>query len=339
MNVAVKAMFGVLVFPLGVLSYLRTGVTPPRAHMAMIHLFCATGGRFNDLVSRLLGRGKAQLVLPTQAGVIGDLSQDKLGSHLATLRTHGYLVFPKALPQETCDRIMRFALDTPATVRRMDHEPASVGNRISSYEPGNPKGIRYDYAVDALLNNADVQALLADHALLALSQAYLGSRPRADVLSMWWHTNFHSRPDSEAAQYFHFDMDRLRWLKIFIYLTDVGPDDGPHTFVEGSHQTGGIPADMLNRGYTRLTDDEVIAEYGPTRLIEFAAPRGTIIIEDTRGLHKGKHVSGADRLVLQLQFSNSLFGATYPKMTMGKVRDPGLADMLRRAPDVYRAFT
>jgi len=339
MSIMLKAIFGVLVFPLGVVAYLRTGETPHRGHMALIHLFCTTGGRFNDWISSLLARRNVSFVLPTQSGVIGQLSQADLDRDVAILREQGYLVFPKALAPETCDRIMQFALETPANVRRMDYESAAIGPRVMHYEAGNPMGIRYDYPVDALLDNTEIQALLADHALLALSQAYLGSRPRADVLSMWWHTNFHSQPDSEAAQFFHFDMDRFKWLKIFIYLTDVGPEDGPHTFVAGSHRTGGIPFDMLKRGYTRLTDDEVIAEYGPERLVEFSAPRGTIIIEDTRGLHKGKHVSGSDRLVLQLQFSNSLFGAIYPKMAIGQVRDPGLADMLRRAPDIYRAFT
>ena len=33
-----------------------------------------------------------------------------------------------------------------------------------------------------------------------------------------------------------------------------------------------------------------------------------MIVEDTRGLHKGKHVEKGDRLIFQLQFTSSLFG-------------------------------
>jgi hypothetical protein len=39
-------------------------------------------------------------------------------------------------------------------------------------------------------------------------------------------------------------------------------------------------------------------------------PRGTILAEDTRGLHKGKPVAKGDRLVLEFEFSSSMFGAT-----------------------------
>jgi hypothetical protein len=121
-------------------------------------------------------------------------------------------------------------------------------------------------------------------------------------------------------------------------LTDVGPDDGPHSFIEGSHRSGGIPQSMLRRGYVRLSDEEVLGHYGAARQVEFSAPRGTVIVEDTRGLHKGKAVSGRSRLILQLQFSNSLFGASYPKATLTRVADPQFARMIETFGDVYAQY-
>jgi len=155
---------------------------------------------------------------------------------------------------------------------------------------------------------------------------------------MWWHTNFHSQPDSEAAQFYHFDLDRLKWLKIFIYLTDVGPQDGPHSFIQGSHAPGGIPQKLLDRGYVRLSDAEVLSNYGSGKEIRFSAPRGTIIVEDTRGLHKGNPVFGKSRLILQMQLSNSLFGAVYPKSRLPAKMAPELATMIRQFRDVYQAY-
>ncbi len=73
-------------------------------------------------------------------------------------------------------------------------------------------------------------------------------------------------------------------------------------------------------------------------VIEFAAPRGTIIAEDTRGFHKGKHVERGDRLVLQIQFSNSLFGARRPQAKFGSGLCAELLDRIERYPGLYAAY-
>jgi hypothetical protein len=304
----------------------------------MVQLFCATGGRFNDWISGLIRIHSRPLQLPSPVGVLGDLRDGRLQAHADTLRDRGYVVFPRALSDELCDRLMSFARETPALVRRMDDDPDDLSPRLALYDPDEPLAVRYDYPVDALLDNPDVQSLLADASLLSLAQCYLGSRPRADVLSMWWHTPYHDKPDSLAAQLYHFDLDRIKWIKVFIYLTDVDADDGPHSFILGSHRTGGIPQRMLQRGYVRLSDEEVLEHYGVDKQIVFTAPRGTVIVEDTRGLHKGAVVRGKARLILQLQFSNWLFGATYTKSRMTRPQHPTLRHLLGQAPDVYANY-
>jgi hypothetical protein len=286
----------------------------------------------------MLARLRPKIPLNSQAGALGDLNFQDIQSHAKKLRQDGFVLFPGVLPAAVCDRLMQFAMQTPASVRRMDHEPETSAERVGLFSADAPLGVRYDYDTSVLLNNLDVQALLADRSLISIAQEYLGSRPVVDVLSMWWHTNYHAQPDSQAAQYFHFDMDRIKWLKVFVYLTDVGPDNGPHMFIKGTQRSGEIPATFLRRGYARLTDDEVFRQYPAERRIQFCAPRGSIIIEDTRGLHKGVNVRGAARLMLQLQFSNSLFGTNSPRSRLGVVRDAALQSMLQQAPSIYRQY-
>jgi hypothetical protein len=96
---------------------------------------------------------------------------------------------------------------------------------------------------------------------------------------------------------------------------------------------------MLRRGYVRLTDEEVLRHYGKKRCVQVTAPRGSIIIEDTRGLHKGSNVSGSPRLILQLQFSNSLFGTNYTKEKFSSIVSPALQKRIHENPSVYRQFT
>jgi hypothetical protein len=323
---------------LGWADYRFRGRNSTRSQQAMIYFFCASGGRFNQWCSEWISRWHKPLPLFSKTGILGDMSSEAGSAALTQLREKGYVSFSGALPVAACDRLMQYALNTPATVRPMDGEEKSCTPKLALYNSQQPLAVRYDYAPSSLLAQPDVQTLMADPSLLALAESYLQARPRFDVLSMWWHTAFHTRPDSEAAQFYHFDLDRLKWLKIFVYLTDVGPQDGPHSFIESSHQSGGIPQHFLNRGYVRLSDNEVLGHYGVAREVRFAAPRGTIIVEDTRGLHKGNPVSGTARLVLQLQLSNSLFGADYPKATIPQERVSALQALIDRAADVYKAY-
>jgi hypothetical protein len=333
-----RTVGSLVLLPLGLLSYAWTGRTAARVYQAFVWMFCVTGGSVNEMLSWAISRSRPAVLVDEAVGVLGDLTGSGANRWADKLRRDGYVVFERALSPSACDRLLEFARTTPAKVRRMDGEAAGADERIEVFDGEHPLAVRYDYDTSALLDNQDVQALLADRSLLRLAQEYLGCEPVADVLSLWWHTNHHTQPDSQAAQYYHFDLDRIKWFKVFIYLTDVGPDNGPHSFVVGSHRTGGIPWHMRRKGYVRLSDEEVLAEYGPERCLDLAAPRGSIIVEDTRGLHKGNAVRAEPRLVLQLQFSNSLFGAKYPKARISKVLDAGLAAVLQRTPSVYQQY-
>lgn len=323
----------------GFIYFTITGENTQAAYQAMIWLFCSTRGRFNDWVSILISWGRPPINLPSQVGVLGDMSDKKqLSQVVGQLQDKGFVIFPSTLPSDLIDRLRKFADTTPALVRRMDGQSGELYKAEEIYNGGTPMAVRYDYKPADLLNNEDVQDLLADGSFLSIAQEYLGCEPIADVLSMWWHTNFCATPDAEAAQYFHFDMDRFKWLKIFIYLTDVESDNGPHSFVEGSHKSGAIPAQILNRGYVRISDEEIAGVYSSELVHSFTAPRGTIIIEDTRGLHKGIHVSGNSRLILQMQFSNFLFGTNYPGATLSKVKSEQFKKIYTCYPEIYRQY-
>jgi hypothetical protein len=314
-----------------------SGKTPAWAVQSMVRLFCASGGRSNDLVAKLLAARHPPHPLPAQPGMLESLAPKLIDEAAGALRARGYYLYEQRVPPAVCDRLVQFALTQQATVRLQDGESREVISAV--YDPSRPPlGVRYDFAEEDLINHPDVQALMADPAIVAAAQAYLGTEPIADVVAMWWNTAFSDRPDSEAAQYFHFDLDRIKWVKFFIYLTDVTSESGPHFFIATSHRTGGIPAALLAKGYARLADDDVSAHFPQQDFIEFTAPRGTILAEDTRGLHKGQNVRTGHRLMLQIQFSNSLFGPPYPKVAFNAMHDRNLAAMIARYPRIYSAY-
>lgn len=323
---------------IGAGAHALTGSTPRAGYQGMVRQFCMTNGRSNDLLTNWIAKRHPPFNLPEPNGVLGSLGSS-MDTVTQALNAKGYFVFPKKLDKDMCDRLQAFGLNEPSIVRE-DERPLADGGARRPYGPdrGHPRGIRYDVPIKALLENDDVQTLLCDPSILGVAQSYLGSQPFADVLSMWWHTAYSDQPSEAAAQYFHFDMDRIKWLKFFIYLTDVGPENGPHSFVSGSHRTSGIPTDLIRKGYVRLTDEDVQAHYSKDSVIEFTGERGTILAEDTRGLHKGKHVASGDRLVLQLQFSNSLFGGYYPPVRRPVFSAPSNQAFVERYPAIFSAF-
>ena len=323
----------------GLVRFRMSGVTPAGSYLAMIRLFCASGGAVNDWLAKLIRVFSRKITLPAPTGSLGITGKHEVSLIVDEIEERGFHVFRNQLPLEICDRLLDFALITPALVRPMKgaaNESAQANKQI--YDRSSPLAVRYDFEPETVLRCPDVQDLMSDSAILSVAQQYLGVTPKADVLSMWWHTSFSKIPDEEAAQFFHFDMDRIKWLKFFIYLTDVGPDNGPHCFIEGSHRTGGIPKTLLSKGYSRLRDEEVFQHYPVNRMQKFVAPRGTVIAEDTRGLHKGMEVLDGDRLMLQIQFSASLFGGYYPPARLQAPFTPNLSRMAEAHPSIYMNY-
>ena len=74
--------------------------------------------------------------------------------------------------------------------------------------------------------------------ILTVVAAYLKTVPTIIDLCAWWSDPTDSVPF--GAQIPHRDRDDFRFCKLFVYLTDVGPDDGPHTFLPMSHSRAGM---------------------------------------------------------------------------------------------------
>ncbi|MGH7415040.1 MAG: phytanoyl-CoA dioxygenase family protein, partial [Candidatus Rokuibacteriota bacterium] len=323
----VRLLLAAITLPVGWVVHSISGTTPAWARQSMIRLFSASGGITNDLMSRFLSlRYPARPIAP-MAGVLSALPSREIMRAADIMRERGHFVLPQRVPSETCDRLLEFALTQPALVyTRHNHAWKRV---VTVYEPTRPLAAHYQFDRKNVIDHPDVQALMADPVLVELAQAYLEVEPVADFIKMWWYT---ASSQPEPSQLYHCDMSRIKWVRFFIYLTDVGVGNGPHCFVIGTHRTGAIPSRFLARGYAHISDEDVVRHYGAQEIVELIGPRGTIIAEDTRGLHKGQQVHVGHRLMLQIQFSNSLFGHPHPRTAFESLKDPGLIEMSRRHP-------
>jgi ectoine hydroxylase-related dioxygenase (phytanoyl-CoA dioxygenase family) len=287
----------------------------------LITTFLVLGGLPGTLLSKLVGKKRSSFeAIGSTSLILEDAIIDNV-----ELKANGFSLVENAISKSTADKLLSLSLTTKGSNRGMDSGKGYQADIF--FNRGNPDTVRFDVDSNELFKNHIVQELACDPRVLKIAQDYLGALPVLDFVAMWWHTKSPS-PDKEAAQYFHFDMERLRWIKFFFYLTDVNEKSGPHVFVPKSHLDNGLPFSLRSKGYTRLEDSQVDKVFPGASWKVFTGPIGSMIVEDTRGLHKGKHVENGDRLVFQLQFTSSLFGKTVDKI---QVNQGDIGDTLKLA--------
>jgi hypothetical protein len=248
-----------------------------------------------------------------------------------TVREKGYCVGPQLLSPEARAELIEFAKTASGSEWTSD---GSTSRQVR-FDQLAPDAARLSFDGGALLALAHTQRLVSDPGLLAFLQDYFGRTPLLDTVNMWWSIAADRPPSAEIAQMYHYDLDRVRWLKLFVYLTDVNPDTGPHVFIEGSHRPEGQVSEILSRGYVRIPDQDAEASYGADRVKEICGPAGTMLIVDTKGMHKGKAPTRGNRLIFELQFSSCGFGADYPPMRLAGSIGPSLSAAMERYPRTY----
>lgn len=152
-----------------------------------------------------------------------------------------------------------------------------------------------DYDLADILKCPHILQLANAPSLLALAAQYIGCKPTLSALGMRW--SFPTDAGGEGLQAFHRDLDDWRFLKVFVYLTDVPQDCGPHVYVKGSHLTR---APLRLRAYGK---DELKQAYGDEQIISVTGSAGHAFAADTYGIHKGAVPVSRPRLLLQFQYS------------------------------------
>ena len=294
------------IFIEGYREFEATGKTPSNAYQMLRFFYCFTNGNFNDSLSEWLGIYYPQYKLLKNKGVLGDLDQKNICNIVNKINKDGFYVFSDKLSEDICDKLNEFALKTPCNA---EQPTSSSRSEKVFYDRNNLIANRYFYEESILLKNPIIQNLISDDSILAVAQAYLGCRPINDLVAMWWLTPFCKTNEflSVAAQMYHFDMDRIKFIKFFVYLTDVTSQNGPHCYVRGSCKRKPQPLLIDNR----ILDAELEKYYSKDDFVEVLGSKGTIIAADTRGFHKGKPLNSGDRLILQIEFAVSLFGQSY----------------------------
>lgn len=239
---------------------------------------------------------------------VSSCDSEEVAEAFAKLEQNGFVTLPP-IDNDKVEEMRHWAKQQPVCVEQ------GQGKRVGTVSLQEARGamnvgkMQYHHAI----NCPNLLALATDPLRLGIAARWCGTRPTILLAMVWW--SFAGRPGAEDAQLFHLDLDDHRFCKFFVYLTDVGEEDGPHVFLPGSHTPKALfsvgealddPSAYYNWVIRKLRKtDEEVKHYFKTDPIALTGPAGTNFIAATRGIHKGLMPTKSDRLVSQV-----VYGAT-----------------------------
>lgn len=145
--------------------------------------------------------------------------------------------------------------------------------------------------------------------ILNIVNGYFGMLTRLRYYNVW-HT-FPTQAPPRESQLWHRDPEDRYILKMFVYFTAVDAGAGPLTYAPGTHARGTIKTPVASRlvreGHLmvpRSEDAQVEAVVPKEKWITAIGARGTVVLVDTRGYHKGGLARERERLLYTCMFNS-----------------------------------
>ncbi len=173
-------------------------------------------------------------------------------------------------------------------------------NKIFNIDYENPKKPHTDlwYLDKDIYVNCDTAKQLAHNTeLVEIAKKYLGKEPKIKSTHSWW--SFPQDKESYVHNYgYHYDIDSYKFVKFFIYLTDVDLDCGPHVIISNTHKKKSI-YEKINR---KLSEEQVGKMFKKDQINVMTGKAGEGFFEDTFAYHKGT-APKKPRLIFQVEYS------------------------------------
>ena len=149
-----------------------------------------------------------------------------------------------------------------------------------------------------LNNNNSLIEMILSKSVLEIVASYLNCRD-ISINATFFISNTMTISEKEKytnAQYFHWDNDFTKFLKLYIYLTDVEDGCGPHIYIPFTHKKK-KPEHKLCRLYS---DENIFNSYDKKKV--FYGKAGSCFFVDGYGLHKGETPYLKPRLMVNIHF-------------------------------------
>jgi Phytanoyl-CoA dioxygenase (PhyH) len=293
----------------------KMGITFAAERDRYVDDLCAFDLSLNTIIGSILEeRTSSQALYQADLPSVFERDAKKEGTELQAMNKNGYVISALRLSQDQqkavlddiakCSFVNRgiFPIELSGTKLMRCIADESISKYI-----GVNGDTFWAKDLDQLVQQEHLRKLAFDPYFLSIAGAYLGCVPIHVQTNAWFSFPTFNETNnlSTNAQMFHQDKEFAKFFKVFIYLTDVTEDNGPHVFIEGSHideaHTLGVPIT------DRIPDLDITKYYAAERIKTLLGPAGTITFADTSGVHKSLTVRSGYRLMLQLEYASSLY--------------------------------
>jgi len=190
------------------------------------------------------------------------------------------------------------------------------------FDPSDPPADRnqgyYDLEVAV---KAPHLLLLANHPdIVSRVTEFLGATPSIGMVHI--HHMFTGKDRPVGPQRFHMDPHYGKYVKLFVYLTDVDLDCGPHVYVKNSDFKNNQlwkSRDQIRQNNPeqwaklchfidyvaedqRREDDEIAEFYGKRNIVMLTGTAGDGFLVNTKGYHKGLLPVKHERIMCQITY-------------------------------------
>jgi len=288
-----------------------------------------------DSVGSAIASHVNRAVAPALQGskVVVDLA---LSEAVEKLRSSGYAIIDDVFDAAEIDSIHEHIVGKPVLYGQ-EGGYNTVGGRAEGLVEDRPEGTRFaEFHTKDLLTCPAIYRVVHDLQLIGAATAYLGAPATISTVTLWW--SYPVPLPATGMQMYHHDRGDFRSTNLFVYLTDVSPTTGPHSFVEKTHEMAvlhplsvalfGSDKARFQKFWTwmeqhRKTDEEVHNFFPQDLIKSFVGPRGMSFLEDTRGQHKGTQPTTGTRLAFEIVYSTlPKYNEIFTPLSRSKIEMP-----------------
>lgn len=261
-----------------------------------------------------ISKGKSSTILAAPFEWLYGIADDQKDEHkvlhtsLEILRARGFSKLEKSpLSESLCNEIHLELMGKPVIETVPSEFSGKVwetANLAIEYGCTSP---RLDHRRWDVMSDKNVWSLMHELSLPELAAYYLRCQPVITQIESWHVIPISSHASSErlyshSAQSYHYDMDCIKFLKVFVNLTRSDSGSGAFEFVLGSH---------INKAKNRYKDKR-IDDLSPIdgEIIYANGVTGDAFLVDTSGIHRDGRAETSSRHVLQFEFAVAAFGAS-----------------------------